>query len=436
MSELTISVDFPGSGRTPADTVDLRPGLSGTPPELTDDLPRDPLIEVAVPVYNEAHVLAASVRRLHAYLKETLPYRFVITIADNASTDGTWEVAGQLSRQLPEVQAVHMDQKGRGRALRRVWGASDADVVAYMDVDLSTDLQAFLPLIAPLVSRHSDLAIGSRLTRGAAVVRGLKRELVSRAYNLLLRTTLGARFSDAQCGFKAGRTEVVKRLLPAVEDQAWFFDTELLLLAQRGGLRIHEVPVDWIDDPDSRVDVLRTALDDLRGMARVGRRILSGAFRVPMPSRTRAASLPVGMRRQLPSFAIIGVASTLLQTVLYALARTVLPVVAANIVSYFLSAVANTAANRRFTFGVRGRRGAVRHQLEGGVAFLVGLGVSTGGLAVLTSAAPHASRLAEVAVLFVLNLFAALLRFVLLRAWIFHPRRAGTEAEPIVQENS
>jgi hypothetical protein len=343
MSELTISVDFPGSGRTPADTVDLRPGPYGTPPELTDDPHRDPLVEVAVPVHNEAHVLEAGVRRLHAYLRETLPYRFIITIADNASTDGTGEVADRLSRQLAEVRAIHLDQKGRGRALRRVWGASDADVVAYMDVDLSTDLQAFLPLIAPLVSRHSDLAIGSRLTRGAAVVRGLKRELVSRAYNLLLRTTLGARFSDAQCGFKAGRTEVVKRLLPAVEDQAWFFDTELLLLAQRGGLRIHEVPVDWIDDPDSRVDVLRTALDDLRGMARVGRRILSGAFGVPMPSRARAVRLPVG---------------------------------------------------------------------------------------------PHTSRLAEVTVLFALNLLAALLRFVLLRAWIFHPRRAGAEAEPVVQENS
>ena len=172
MSELTISVDFPGSGRTSASTAGPRPGPFGRPPELTDDPPRDPLIEVAVPVHNEAHVLAASVYRLHAYLRETLPYRFVITVADNASTDGTWQVARRLSRQLPEVRAVHLDQKGRGRALRQVWGASEADVVAYMDVDLSTDLQAFLPLIAPLVSRHSDLAIGSRLTRGRTAARG------------------------------------------------------------------------------------------------------------------------------------------------------------------------------------------------------------------------------------------------------------------------
>ena len=158
------------------------------------------------------------------------------------------------------MRAVHVPQKGRGRALRQVWGASDADVVAYMDVDLSTGLEALLPLVAPLLSGHSDLAIGTRLANGAAVVRGPRRELVSRCYNLLLRTTMRARFSDAQCGFKAGRTEVVQALLPAVEDQAWFFDTELLLAAQRGGLRIHEVPVDWVEDTDSRVDVVRTAL--------------------------------------------------------------------------------------------------------------------------------------------------------------------------------
>jgi putative flippase GtrA len=291
-----------------------------------------------------------------------------------------------------------------------------------MDVDLSTDLQAFLPLIAPLVSGHSDLAIGSRLSRGSAVVRGPRRELISRAYNLLLHTTLAARFSDAQCGFKAGRTDVVRALLPAVEDQAWFFDTELLLLAERNGLRIHEVPVDWVDDPDSRVDVVRTAVDDLRGMLRMARRLLSGALRVPMPPR--ATRLPAGMRSQLPSFALIGVVSTLAQLVLYALLRLFMPVVGANVVSYFLAAIANTAANRRFTFGVVGARRAVRHQLEGGVAFLVGLAVSTGGLFAVHAIWPYAPRLAELAALLALNLFAAMIRFVLLRAWVFHPRRA------------
>ena len=236
--------------------------------------PAGPVVEVVVPVHNEQHVLEASIWRLHGYLTASFPFSFRITIADSASTDATWLLAKRLAEQLPGVRAVHVPQKGRGRALRQVWSASDAAVVAYMDVDLSTGLEALLPLVAPLVSGHSDLAIGTRLANGAAVVRGPKRELVSRCYNLLLRTTMRARFSDAQCGFKAGRAEVVQALLPAVEDQAWFFDTELLLAAQRGGLRIHEVPVDWVEDTDSRVDVVRTALDDLRGMARVARQQL------------------------------------------------------------------------------------------------------------------------------------------------------------------
>jgi putative flippase GtrA len=325
-----------------------------------------------------------------------------------------------------------------------VWSRSDADVVAYMDVDLSTDLDAFLPLVAPLISGHSDLAIGTRLSRGSAVVRGLKCEFVSRCYNLLLRATLAARFSDAQCGFKAGRTEIVQALLPLVEDEAWFFDTELLLLAERNGLRIHEVPVDWVDDPDSRVDVLRTALDDLRGMARVGRRMLTGAFAAPVGWRRRpgtatplalasatstsaaaSAKLPAGMARQLPSFAIIGVVSTVAQLVLFVLLRTVMGPLWANAVSLIVTTVANTAANRRFTFGVRGPERAFRQQLEGGLAFGLGLALSSGGLAFLHASVPDASRAVEVAALVTANAVATLVRFLLMRAWIFHPGRLG-----------
>jgi len=232
------------------------------------------LIEVVVPVHNEQRVLEASIVRLHRYLTADFPFAFRITIADNASTDATWLLAKRLAERLPDVRAVHVAEKGRGRAVRQVWSASDADVVAYMDVDLSTGLEALLPLVAPLLSGHSDLAIGTRLANGAAVVRGPRRELVSRCYNLLLRTVMRARFTDAQCGFKAGRTEVVRALLPDVQDQEWFFDSELLLAAQHHGLRIHEVPVDWVEDTDSRVDLVRTALDDLRGMARVARRQL------------------------------------------------------------------------------------------------------------------------------------------------------------------
>jgi putative flippase GtrA len=402
------------------------------------------LVEVVVPVHNEEHAVEASVRRLHSYLTGTFPYTFRITVADNASTDGTWAVVSRLALQLPNVAAVHIDAKGRGRALRQVWAASDADVVSYMDVDLSTDLDAFLPLVAPLLSGHSDLAIGTRLGRGAAVIRGPKRELISRAYNLLLRTTLAARFSDAQCGFKAARTEIVQALLPAVEDNAWFFDTELLLLAQRNGLRIHEVPVDWVDDPDSRVDVLRTALADLRGMVRVGRRMISGAFRAPTAGSTAgsagsapasapgtwrggaSARFPAGMAWQLPAFAIIGVISTVAQLVLYLLLRHMaLSPLSANAISLFVTAIGNTAANRRFTFGVTGAAGAFRQQLEGGIAFLIGLALSTGCLTALHFAVPGASRLVEVGTLVFANGLATLVRFLLLRAWVFHPRRTG-----------
>ncbi len=151
---------------------------------------------------------------------------------------------------------MRLEQKGRGRALHQVWSDSDAQVLAYMDVDLSTDLAALAPLVAPLISGHSDLAIGTRLGRGSRVVRGAKREFISRSYNLILKTTLSARFSDAQCGFKAVRADVASALLPHVADTGWFFDTELLVVAERSGLRIHEVPVDWVDDPDSTVDIV------------------------------------------------------------------------------------------------------------------------------------------------------------------------------------
>ena len=391
---------------------------------------RQRLVEIVIPVHNEQQVLTASVERLHAYLAENLPYPFRITIADNASTDATWQVALDLAERFTRVDAVHLDQKGRGRALRAVWAASDAEVVAYMDVDLSTGLEAFLPLIAPLMSGHSDLAIGSRLARGAAVVRGPKREFISRTYNLLLRSAMAARFSDAQCGFKAVRAEIARALLPEVEDEAWFFDTELLLLAERSGLRIHEVPVDWVDDPDSRVDIRRTALEDLRGMWRVGRQALRGGFRAPVPARTLAEQLPRGMRTQLPSFAVIGVASTLAYLLCYLVLRQALPEYAANTAALAVTAIANTAANRRYTFGVRGAANALRHQVEGGAAFLAGLALTNGALALLSALAPRSGRAVELAVLITANAAATLVRFLLLRAWVFNPgrlpRAAGT----------
>jgi putative flippase GtrA len=388
-----------------------------------------PVLDVVVPVYNEEIDLEPCVRRLHAYLHASFPYPFRITVADNASTDATADVAGRLARELPEVTAVHLEQKGRGRALKHTWTQSDAVVLAYMDVDLSTDLAALLPLVAPLISGHSDLAIGSRLSRGSRVVRGAKRELISRSYNLILRGTLAARFSDAQCGFKAIRADVAARLLPMVEDTGWFFDTEMLVLAERSGLRIHEVPVDWVDDPDSRVDIVSTAVADLRGIARLARALGTGRLPVaalraqlgrdPLP----VAGVPAGMTGQLLRFAAVGVASTLAYLVLYALLRTGLGPQGANLLALLVTAVANTAANRRLTFGVRGSHRAWRHQAQGLAVFAVGLGLTSGALALLGVVDAQAHPGVELAVLVAANLVATGVRFLLMRIWVFRARR-------------
>ena len=239
-------------------------------PQRNGTLPyRQVSVEVVVPVYNEEAALPESIPALCAYLETYFPYRWSVVIADNASTEATLAVAEGLAHAYPRVSVLHLENKGRGRALKAAWLASEADVVAYMDVDLSTNLWSFLPLIAPLATGHSDVAIGSRLLRGAMVTRQWKRELISRCYNLLIKAMFGNGFSDAQCGFKAIKHSVAQELLPQVDDGEWFFDTELLLLAEEQGYRISEVPVDWIEDLDSRVDIASTALEDVKGLVRV-----------------------------------------------------------------------------------------------------------------------------------------------------------------------
>ncbi|WP_354699156.1 GtrB-like O-antigen conversion [Paraconexibacter sp. AEG42_29] len=365
-----------------------------------------PQVDVVIPVHNEEVALGPCVRRLHGYLSgDDFPFSWRVVVADNASTDATRAVARDLAATLPQVQLTSLPAKGRGRALRAAWSASDAQVVCYMDVDLSTDLRGLLPLVAPLLSGHSDLAIGSRLAGSARVIRGPKRELISRTYNRILRLTLRTHFSDAQCGFKAGRTSVIKRLLPQVQNEEWFFDTELLVLAERQDLRIHEVPVDWIDDPDSRVDIVATALEDLRGIAR----LLAG---------TRIAT-----------FAAIGTACTVAYAVLFLLLRGLLPPAAASAVALAVTAVANTAANRRLTFGVRGRAGALRHHALGAVVYLLTVALTSGALAVLTAVDPRPSRLIEVAVAIGASACATVTRFVAMRWWIFAPA-AEPQSQP------
>jgi len=391
-------------------------------------------VDVVVPVRNEERDLVPSIRRLVAYLRESFPFTARVTIADNGSTDATWALATGLARELAEVRAVHMELAGRGRALRAIWSASDAEVLAYMDVDLSTDLNALLPLVAPLLSGHSDLAIGTRLARGSRVIRGPKRELISRGYNVLLHTLMGARFSDAQCGFKAIRRDQARALLPLTRDTGWFFDTELLVLAERAGLRIHEVPVDWIDDLDSRVDIIGTALADLRGMARLGAGFARGTIQVP---QLRGASLPgrrngagpaeSSMPLQIARFAVIGVGSTIAYLGLYLLLRGSMPAQAANLVSLLLTAVANTAANRRLTFGISGRPNVARHQFKGLLTFGIGLALTAGALAVLDAGSPRHGRGTEILVLFGANLVAAVLRFALYRTWVFGRSKRGAD---------
>jgi glycosyltransferase involved in cell wall biosynthesis len=227
-----------------------------------------PTIDIVVPVYNEERTLAASIATLVDFVRGAEMFVASIVVADNASVDRTLDVAHELAARFPEVRVLHLPRKGRGGALRTAWTASRADIVSYMDVDLSTNLR-FFPLLVHGLAIGYDVAIGSRLLQASQIQRSLKREVLSRIYNGIVKLLFLNRFSDAQCGFKALRRQVAAELLPLVEDDAWFFDTELLLQAERRGYRIFEVPVEWIEDLDSRVAIVPTAFADLRGLLRV-----------------------------------------------------------------------------------------------------------------------------------------------------------------------
>jgi glycosyltransferase involved in cell wall biosynthesis len=229
-----------------------------------------PLVDVVIPVLNEEKALPGCVDFLRQFLEDNLPHRFRIVIADNGSTDSTPDIAGALSQKYSDVSWIHLEMRGRGRALRRAWLESDADILSYMDVDLSTDLSAFPKLVSAIVEDGFDLAVGCRLMASSVVRnRSLKREITSRSYNLIIKAMFFTRFKDAQCGFKAISRKAAQELIPNVKDQAWFFDSELLILGEKGGFRIKDLPVEWVDDPDSRVKVLQTATEDLKGLLRL-----------------------------------------------------------------------------------------------------------------------------------------------------------------------
>ncbi len=228
-------------------------------------------LEVVLPVLDEEKSLEASVRKLHAHLGGAFAsYDWRILVAENGSTDSTPQIADRLSETLPNVGVVNLGVRGRGRAIRRGWLESGADIVAYMDIDLSTDLASLEDAVEAIESHGYDIAVGSRLLKESRVIgRPFHREVMSRAYSLTFRLLYLTRFRDAQCGFKAISREAASALLPVVQDMGWFFDTELLIVAEKNGYRIKEVPVTWTDDPDTRVRIIPTIFGDLKGLLRL-----------------------------------------------------------------------------------------------------------------------------------------------------------------------
>jgi glycosyltransferase involved in cell wall biosynthesis len=229
-----------------------------------------PRVDVVIPCYNEATVLRASIERTVALFDDNPRFDWRVVIADNGSNDGTGPLAEQLAGEYPEVRALLLTIKGRGLALKEAWTKSDADIVAYMDVDLSTDILHLPQLIAMIADGKCDVAIGSRLARGSKTKRSLKREITSRGYVFLIRATFPRlRITDAQCGFKALSRRAVQEVVPLIENRMWFFDTELLILAHQKGFRIRELPVRWDEDPDTKVNIVDTAMEDIRGLWRM-----------------------------------------------------------------------------------------------------------------------------------------------------------------------
>ena len=389
-----------------------------------------PNVDIVIPAHNEAAILEKTVLTLCGALTETLgPQEWIVTIALSGCTDDSLALAYAMAQSIERIRVVEVPEPGRGRALREAWSTSTAEVVGYVDADLSTDLRALGPLISPLLSGHSDIAIGSRLASNARVVRGVKRELISRGYNLLLRTCLGAGFSDAQCGFKAIRREVAVELLPWVEDEEWFFDTELLVLAEQAGMRIAEVPVDWIDDPCSSVRIWRTAITDIRGVVRLERSLLGRTLPIDtLYERLGRRPLVAPQQRLLPQlvrFALVGGFSTVLYSLLFLVLGTQMHSQSANFLALLMSAVANTAANRWFTFGVRGRQHLLSHHVQGLLLFAAAWGITAGALAFSHNIWTQSDPMRDLLVATGANIVGTFLRFTVMRTKIFRtdPRR-------------
>ena len=228
-------------------------------------------VDIVIPVLNEEVALPVCIEKLMAFTSDYPERDWRIVVADNGSTDRTTDIAIELSEQHSNISLSRLEQRGRGRALKKAWRESEADVRLYMDVDLSTDLQSLPPLVAAIADDGYEVAIGSRLIKDSEVVdRTVKREITSRGYNVMIHFFFPlTKWKDAQCGFKAISRRTAENILPLVKDNAWFLDTELLLLAGKAGYGIKEIPVHWEDDPDTRVKIVSTAWEDVKGLLRL-----------------------------------------------------------------------------------------------------------------------------------------------------------------------
>lgn len=228
-------------------------------------------VEITVPVYNEEKELEENIQKLSDFCEKNLSkYEWRITIADNASNDNTPIIASTLAKKNPKINLFRLEEKGRGRAVKRAWSESTSDFCAYMDLDLSTDLK-HLPKLINALENGYDIAIGSRLAKGADVEgRTILRELTSRTLNFFfIQMWFRTHFTDAQCGFKAVTRRVVDELIPKIKDNDWFFDGELLIVGEKSGYKIYEEPVHWVDNPGSTVRLISTIWGDLKVMWRL-----------------------------------------------------------------------------------------------------------------------------------------------------------------------
>ena len=268
------AAEAPAQDEAPSPTETLTQSAPSPSTILACGKPREVDCDFVIPVFNEQAELGSSVMLLMDQLREislhAKSFTWQIVIADNASSDKTWELARILSYKFPfTIRAIRIPQKGRGRALKIAWSNSKARVRAYMDVDLSTDIRQIPELVGPILDGRADVCFGSRLLPASCVERCAKREFISRSYNRMLQNYLGVHFHDAQCGFKAVSAEAADTLLPLIQDNEWFFDTELLVLAERMGIASCEFPVRWKEDPGTTVNIVDTVRKDLAGMKRL-----------------------------------------------------------------------------------------------------------------------------------------------------------------------